>query len=470
MTSTPVALSLTGAQHQRIRDHLFPADGKEAVALLLCGRHAGEERHRLLVHEVVPVPYSRCTVRERDRVTWPTDLLDPLLARATKDGFAIVKIHGHPTGFPRFSETDDASDKELFPSIYVWTDRVEPHGSAVMLPDGTVFGRTVSARGEFSPWARVSMVGDELTFWSQVSDDMNKLPMHAERIAQAFGKRTLQLLQKLRVAVIGCSGTGSLVIEQLARNCVGELVLLDPERIEDRNLNRIVNATKQHVGQLKVDVLKAAVERMGLGTRVTALATDLFFGTSIRAVAECDVIFGCVDAIEGRHLLNRIATYYTLPYFDVGVKLGVDSAGAITRIEACSNYLQPGKSTLLSRGMYTPNQLAAAFMKRRDPLEYERRRREGYIDGVAEERPAVMSVNMLAASFGVNDFLARIHSYRDVPNAFFDRQLMSLFLGVYDAEALPQPDVALARHVGGGFAQPLLGMPEFDEGLHEAAT
>lgn len=297
----------------------------------------------------------------------------------------------------------------------------------------------------------------------------HKLPAHAERIAQAFGKRTLQLLQTLKVAVIGCSGTGSLVIEQLARNCVGELVLLDPERIEDRNLNRIVNATKEHVGQFKVDVLKAAVERMGLGTRVRALATDLFLKASIRAVAECDVIFGCVDAIEARHLLNRIATYYTLPYFDVGVKLGVDTTGAITRIEACSNYLQPGKSTLFSRGMYTANQLAAAFMKRRDPLEYERRRREGYIDGVAEDRPAVMSVNMLAASFGVNDFLARIHSYRDVPNAFFDRQLMSLFLGVYDAEALPQPDVALARHVGRGFAQPLLGMPEFDEALHEAA-
>ena len=51
MTPT-ITLTLTGRQHKQLRDDLFPGDGKEAVALLLCGYRGGERRHRLLVREV----------------------------------------------------------------------------------------------------------------------------------------------------------------------------------------------------------------------------------------------------------------------------------------------------------------------------------------------------------------------------------------------------------------------------------
>ena len=49
----------------------------------------------------------------------------------------------------------------------------------------------------------------------------------------------------MSIAVVGCSGTGSPVIEQLARLGVGRLVLVDPDRVEEKNLNRIVNATRE---------------------------------------------------------------------------------------------------------------------------------------------------------------------------------------------------------------------------------
>ena len=45
--------------------------------------------------------------------------------------------------------------------------------------------------------------------------------------------------------------------------------------------------------------------------------------------------------------------------------------------------------------------------------------KDGYIRGAAEQRPAVISVNMYAASLAVNEFLARLHPYRDQPNADF---------------------------------------------------
>jgi hypothetical protein len=40
-----------------------------------------------------------------------------------------------------------------------------------------------------------------------------------------------------------------------------------------------------------------------------------------------------------------------------------------------------------------------------------------YIRGVAEDRPAVVSVNTQIASTAVNEFLARLHPYRYDDNA-----------------------------------------------------
>ena len=71
------SLTLTASQHALLMKHLFPEDGCEAVAFALCGRRLDQQRHRLLVRRVVPVPYEACSLRLPDRVTWSTELLPP---------------------------------------------------------------------------------------------------------------------------------------------------------------------------------------------------------------------------------------------------------------------------------------------------------------------------------------------------------------------------------------------------------
>jgi molybdopterin/thiamine biosynthesis adenylyltransferase len=87
------------------------------------------------------------------------------------------------------------------------------------------------------------------------------------------------------------------VIIQLAHLGVGRLVLVDPDRIEVKNLNRIPGATmKDALGRaFKVDVLKRYVEGLALGTEVLAINTDLGTAEAVRAIAECDIVFGCMD-------------------------------------------------------------------------------------------------------------------------------------------------------------------------------
>ena len=328
-------LSLTQRQHTRLKAHLFPPDGCEAVAIALCGRHRGAERQRLLVHRLAPVPYEACSVRTRNRVTWPTDMLPPLLEDARRGGLAVLKIHGHRHPSP-FSAIDDHADRGLFPSVHTWTED-GPHASAIMFRDGRMIGRLVDEAGRFHSLTSINVVGDDLSFW-RAGGNTAVVPEFGRRVAQTFGSGTFDRLRNLRVGVVGCSGTGSPLIEQLARNCVGTLVLVDPDRVEEKNLNRILNATMDDVRQnrLKVDVAARAIAEMGLGTIVETYPQNLFNADTVRAVAGCDVVFGCMDSIDGRHLLNKLATFYLIPYFDLGVKLEADGKGASIRSAARS--------------------------------------------------------------------------------------------------------------------------------------
>jgi len=77
----------------------------------------------------------------------------------------------------------------------------------------------------------------------------------------------------LSVGVVGCSGTGSPVIEQLVRLGVKRLILIDPDIVEAKNLNRIINSTVDDVENKKSKVLAIAdaVQRIGLGTKVDSI-------------------------------------------------------------------------------------------------------------------------------------------------------------------------------------------------------
>jgi hypothetical protein len=171
-----------------------------------------------------------------------------------------------------------------------------------------------------------------------------------------------------------------------------------------------------------------------------------------------------MDGAEGRHVLNRLAACYVLPYFDMGVRLDADGRGGVEQVCYGVNYLQPDGSTLLSRGVYTMDDVEAEALKRSNPLEYEERRREGYIRGVREDRPAVISVNALAASLAVNEFLARLHPYRLDPNRDFARMQVSLSHGFSVAEPDGPPDPTFAGILGRGDTDPLLQMPELTDG------
>ena len=259
----------------------------------------------------------------------------------------------------------------------------------------------------------ISIVGRGIKFYIQdriIKDE----EMHI-RTSQVFGAATVDLIRKLKIGIVGLSGTGSVVAEQLIRLGVGELVVVDDDIIEEKNLNRIINSKKNDAESrtAKVDMIKQFVDQAGLTTIIFPFKTIVSDTKAIKALAHCDILFGCMDSVDGRHHLNTIATAYLIPYFDVGVKLVADGMGGIEEITTAAHYLEPGCSSLYSRHVYDSEKLTSASLKRENPDEYRARLQEKYIKGAQESSPAVISVNMLAASLVVLEFLARIHLYRD---------------------------------------------------------
>jgi hypothetical protein len=454
-------LSFAGISHEQLKHHLFPGDGLEAAALLLCTRTPGP-RLRLLVREVLPVPYAACSLRERDRITWPGEFIESAIDCATTDALTIVPIHSHPGGVLAFSAADDKSDQQVVSSLFNACGDL--HATAIMTADGAIRARTYQPDLRSQPVELVTVAGHNLSYWWNENRDSCPSTIRP----MAFTSAMTHEMGRLTAVVIGVSGTGSIVAEQLARLGFGTVWLIDFDLIKHRNLNRILNATLKdaNCGRLKVDMLAEAIASHR-GQRVgRQVAKPIMTREAVLAASQVDVLFSCVDTLEARQIADLIASAFLIPMIDVGVSISTRttiSGAAVADVCGRIDYVEPGRSTLSDRGVYTPESLRAEYLRRVAPDSHEQEIRAGYIKGLAEEAPGVITLNMRAAAACVNEFVARAYPYRLEPNERFARQTFSLAAceEEYTAEAdfIAAPSPVLAR----GAQEPLLGLPALRE-------
>lgn len=166
--------------------------------------------------------------------------------------------------------------------------------------------------------------------------------------------------------------------------------------------------------------------------------------------------------IRADQIADLMASAFLLPLFDVGVVIPVrKDGGGVAIADVCGriDYVQPGGSTLLDRGVHSPAQVRAEYLRRTAPDAHQQELEAGYIKGMIEEAPAVITLNMRAASASVNEFIARAYPFRLEPNGLYARTMFGLAAceEEYTAESSftggPNPMLA------SGNAEPLLGLP-----------
>lgn len=116
---------------------------------------------------------------------------------------------------------------------------------------------------------------------------------------QSFlGTDSDMVLARTTVGIVGLGGGGSHVAQQLAHVGIGCFVLIDPDTIEDTNLNRLVGGTWADIARkaAKVEIAKRLILAVRPKARVRVVKAD--WQTASEALKLCDVIVGGLDSVR----------------------------------------------------------------------------------------------------------------------------------------------------------------------------
>jgi tRNA A37 threonylcarbamoyladenosine dehydratase len=112
-----------------------------------------------------------------------------------------------------------------------------------------------------------------------------------DRAARLFSEPGLHRLMASRVVVVGVGGVGSFTAEALARSAVGNIVLVDFDRVCVTNTNRQLHAMQGTIGKRKVDVMAERLKLIHPTGTVEPIAQ--FYSTQSRD----EILFGTVDFV-----------------------------------------------------------------------------------------------------------------------------------------------------------------------------
>lgn len=410
-----------------LKQHLLRPDGNEHAAYVLFNEARirvdpwDREAHRkFLSAAVIPVADDQVLESTPNLVSWPTMSFVRMLKYAEAAGQTVAIVHNHPSGATGFSPQDDENEPKL---LQLAKNRNGPTAGLltfILTADEILGGRIWLGPKYKAPLRLIRVIGDRFDLhYPDRGTGTPRAEFH--RQALAFGRALNQDLRVLRIGVVGCGGTGSAVAMLLARLGVGQLVLIDNDIVDRTNLNRLHGARQADADAMrpKVEVVGRAIAELGLGVRVVTKEAWVGDPECRDAVRACDLIFGCTDDNEGRLFLNRVALFYRIPIFDVGLHMRVsdDDPPQMLALDARVTVLLPGTTCLSCRNIVSAVRAADEALRRTNPAEYERRKIEAYVLGAGDPAPAVVTFTTEVATMAVNEMLHRLQGFRGAEGA-----------------------------------------------------
>jgi len=227
----------------------------------------------------------------------------------------------------------------------------------------------------------------------------------------AFGTEGQKAIMNTKVGIVGVGGIGSCVVQTLSYLGTQEFMLLDDDRVEELNLNRLVGATREDVVNrvLKVEVAQRVIRSINPEAKITFLG-NLRTSEALEDLSKFpDVIFGCVDNDSARMILTDLAAAYRKTLIDCATEIdpkgdkGISFGGRVV-------VAQPGDFCL-----WCANQIDSQIAKEELESEQEKsfRQHHGYGLGAEVAAPAVMSLNAVIAGLAVTEFIMLVTGIRN---------------------------------------------------------
>lgn len=225
--------------------------------------------------------------------------------------------------------------------------------------------------------------------------------MNEQLISQSFlGPQSDAILAAATIGVVGGGGGGSHIGQQAAHVGIGNFVVADFDRIERKNLNRLVGGRDADVPlkMLKVDVAERLIMSVNPAARVVKRPSR--WQDCLEDLRACDIIVGCVDTFAQRNDLERFCRRFLIPYIDLGMDVHKLAEGySISGQVVLSS---PGQPCLWCLGILTEQRLA------QEAKDY----------GAAGSHPQVIWANGVLASIGMGLAVQLLTPWHPNPVAF----------------------------------------------------
>lgn len=114
-----------------------------------------------------------------------------------------------------------------------------------------------------------------------------------------------QALLDACVLIIGVGGLGSPVVMYLAACGVGEIVIVDDDKVELTNLQRQIIHSSDSIGTLKVDSAAAAIRSLNPEIKVEVIAEKISGEKLRQNVQRADVVVDATDNLVSRLEINQ---------------------------------------------------------------------------------------------------------------------------------------------------------------------
>lgn len=108
-------------------------------------------------------------------------------------------------------------------------------------------------------------------------------------------QKTQNLLASSTVIVLGCGGIGNHIAHSLATSGVGQIILVDHDRVELSNLTRQIMFTENDIGQHKVHALKRSLEARNRSAHIATCLLEIQRYTDLKDLPESDLIVVSAD-------------------------------------------------------------------------------------------------------------------------------------------------------------------------------
>jgi molybdopterin-synthase adenylyltransferase len=375
-----------------------PAEGAAFLAV-------EPSRGRLVLHsyrvfrrdELEGDGYGELALREEPKVD--------ALAAIKQAGHALVEAHTHPGAAAKVAFS--SYDEEELPAFARYV-RLKlpgrPFGAVVFGSEGYT-GRTWSDHGVVP--LTITGVGEagKLVSWTRPNGDQRLIGGSQrgryDRQTRALGDEGQQTLASLKVGIVGLGGTGSLVVQQLAHLGLRRFVLVEDDRVEHSNLPRLAGAAwwDALLRRRKTAVARRLIRRVAMRTAVQRPGS-LRTQASLSALADVDLIIGCVDNDGARLVLSELAAAHLIPYLDIGV--GIEAGSSAEQVGGRVGFYLPGGPCLACADELD-------FSEAAEDLESEELRRVRVDRAYASDRrvePALMPLNTVVVGLAMIELLA----------------------------------------------------------------